>query len=215
MDGCQVGTELKADERTCDIPIIFISGLHATADKVRAFEAGGVDYITKPFQSEEIKARIRTHMAVREMQTVLQAQNHRLQQEIEERQRAQEELRRAHDELERRVQERTSDLQQANNQLRTEITEREKVEAKLRQAFHEIEKLKDRLQNENTYLQRTQEQRGHSAILGDSGSTKDLLLQIEQVAKTDATVLIVGKPGQGRDWWPSPFMAGAAEAIGP
>jgi PleD family two-component response regulator len=50
IDGYRVCAELKADERTRDIPILFISGLHATDDKVRALYAGGVDYITKPFQ---------------------------------------------------------------------------------------------------------------------------------------------------------------------
>ena len=52
MDGYEVCKHLKADERTRDIPIIFISALHEAFDKVKAFALGGVDYITKPFQAE-------------------------------------------------------------------------------------------------------------------------------------------------------------------
>ena len=106
IDGYKVCSELKADKRTCEIPILFISGLHNTEDKVRALAAGGVDYITKPFQIEEIKARIKTHLAVRQMQRALEERNELLKTEIEVRRKTQEELRKAHDELEKRVQRR-------------------------------------------------------------------------------------------------------------
>jgi len=53
MDGIEVCEKLKADARTRDIPVVFISALHETADKIRAFSAGGVDYITKPFGASE------------------------------------------------------------------------------------------------------------------------------------------------------------------
>ena len=62
MDGYEVIARLKADESTRDIPVLFISALNDTADKVRSFQAGGVDYITKPFQLEEVEARVRTHL---------------------------------------------------------------------------------------------------------------------------------------------------------
>lgn len=62
MDGFEVCTELKGDERLRGIPVIFISALHETFDKVKAFNAGAVDYITKPFQFEELLARVRTHL---------------------------------------------------------------------------------------------------------------------------------------------------------
>lgn len=64
MDGFQVCRALKADEDTKDIPVIFISALSATDDKVKAFEAGGVDYITKPFQMEEVVARVDNHLTI-------------------------------------------------------------------------------------------------------------------------------------------------------
>jgi sigma-B regulation protein RsbU (phosphoserine phosphatase) len=79
MDGYQVCERLKADSRSHEIPIIFISALDATQDKVRAFSTGGVDYVTKPFQVEEVLARVETHLALRKLQKQLQDANERLQ----------------------------------------------------------------------------------------------------------------------------------------
>jgi len=64
MDGYEVCERLKGDERTRDIPVIFISALNQTEDIIRAFTKGGVDYITKPFQFEEVKARVNTHLTI-------------------------------------------------------------------------------------------------------------------------------------------------------
>ena len=64
MSGFEVCQQIKADERSKDIPVIFISAASDMEDKVKAFEAGGVDYITKPFQKEEVVARVRTHIAL-------------------------------------------------------------------------------------------------------------------------------------------------------
>jgi len=79
MDGYTVCRELKADERTRDVPVMFISALDDVYDKVRAFSMGGVDYLTKPFQVEEVAARVATHLAVRQLQTALQTTNASLQ----------------------------------------------------------------------------------------------------------------------------------------
>lgn len=78
MDGYQVCERLKADPQTHDIPIIFISALDATQDKVKAFTVGGVDYVTKPFQFEEVLARVETHLALRTLQRQLQDANENL-----------------------------------------------------------------------------------------------------------------------------------------
>jgi sigma-B regulation protein RsbU (phosphoserine phosphatase) len=82
MDGYQVCEQLKADAQTRDIPIIFISALDAAQDKVRAFHAGGVDYVTKPFQTAEVLARVETHLALRELQKQLLDANERMAQEL-------------------------------------------------------------------------------------------------------------------------------------
>ena len=63
---------LKQDERTRGIPILFISALQDVQDKVRGFEAGGVDFVSKPFQEEEVLARVRTHLDLRNMQLNLE-----------------------------------------------------------------------------------------------------------------------------------------------
>jgi len=87
MDGYEVCKHLKAAEQTRDIPVVFMSALHDLVSKVEAFQSGGVDYVTKPFQAEEILARVETHLKLRNMHKSLQAQNIRLQQEIAERKR--------------------------------------------------------------------------------------------------------------------------------
>ncbi|MFU8788285.1 MAG: diguanylate cyclase domain-containing protein [Methylobacter sp.] len=79
MDGYQVCAAIKVDEKLRDIPIIFISALDDTFDKVKAFECGGVDYITKPFHIEEVVARV-------ESQLVIQRQKNALQNEVQKRQ---------------------------------------------------------------------------------------------------------------------------------
>ncbi|MCP4688930.1 MAG: response regulator [Desulfobacterales bacterium] len=79
MDGYQVCGRLKAEERTRDIPVIFISALNETMDKVKAFSTGGVDYITKPFQEQEVLARVETHLTLRMLQRALQEKNARLE----------------------------------------------------------------------------------------------------------------------------------------
>ena len=67
-DGYEVCRRLKADPRTREVPVIFLSALHDVHDKVRAFEAGGVDYVAKPFHLEEVLARVRTHLTLRALQ---------------------------------------------------------------------------------------------------------------------------------------------------
>jgi putative two-component system response regulator len=62
MGGFEVCRRLKADPRTVEIPVLFVSSLHDTEAKTRAFAVGGVDYITKPFRLEEVDARVRTHV---------------------------------------------------------------------------------------------------------------------------------------------------------
>jgi len=92
MNGYEVCRRLKADKRTGGIPILFISALDEIMDKVKAFSAGGVDYITKPFQAEEVLARIQTHLALRNVQKRLQKQNIQLQREITERKQMEEKI---------------------------------------------------------------------------------------------------------------------------
>jgi two-component system, sensor histidine kinase and response regulator len=85
MDGFEVCKRLKADETLKDIPVLFISALAETSEKVKAFSLGAVDYVTKPFQFEEIEARVRTHLRIRLLQRQLHAQNESLEKIVVER----------------------------------------------------------------------------------------------------------------------------------
>jgi len=82
MNGYEVCEHLKADAQTRDIPIIFISALDAVQDKVKAFTAGGVDYVTKPFQVEEVLARVKTHLTLMRLQRQLKETNRKMVQEL-------------------------------------------------------------------------------------------------------------------------------------
>ncbi len=78
MNGYEVCERIKADERTRDIPVIFISAINDVLDKVKAFAVGGVDYITKPFQMEEVLVRVETHLALCHLQNKLKQKNEEL-----------------------------------------------------------------------------------------------------------------------------------------
>ncbi|NGO51113.1 EAL domain-containing protein [Allomesorhizobium camelthorni] len=78
MDGFETCRRLKQAAETRDIPVVFMTALADTADKLAAFEAGGVDYVTKPVQAEELLARVKTHLALREARSQLQNRNAQL-----------------------------------------------------------------------------------------------------------------------------------------
>lgn len=82
MDGYEVCRRLKADPHTAGIPILFISALDDTQDKVKAFSGGGLDYITKPLHVEEVIARVETHLSLRRLQRNLQQANQRMELEL-------------------------------------------------------------------------------------------------------------------------------------
>ena len=84
MNGYEVCKRLKSNETLVDIPVIFISALNETMDKVKAFSAGGVDYVTKPFQFEEVKARVETHLKLRSLQIELKRHNQNLEELVQE-----------------------------------------------------------------------------------------------------------------------------------
>ncbi len=104
MDGFEVCQRLKADDRSASIPVIFLSALEDEQDKVKAFQAGGVDYITKPFPQEELLARVRIQLRIRELT----------------------------EGLEQEVDARTKELMVSNQRLEEEIAERKHIEDELR-----------------------------------------------------------------------------------
>jgi DNA-binding response OmpR family regulator len=73
MDGYEVCEKLKADDFTCEIPVIFLSARDETLDKVKAFTIGGADYITKPFQLKEVLARVENQLRLSDTQKLLES----------------------------------------------------------------------------------------------------------------------------------------------
>ena len=146
LDGYQVCQQLKADEKTRDIPVIFLSALDDVLDKVKAFEVGGVDYISKPFQVKEVLARVKNQIALQMAQAKISELNC---------------------ELEKRVQQRTIQLKTANQMLQQEINERRRAQQQLvHDALHDaltglpnrtllLERMElaiDRAQNNSDYM---------------------------------------------------------------
>lgn len=127
LDGFEVCRRLKADAKTRDIPVIFMTSLVDLEDKIKGFNAGAVDYVTKPLQIAEVIARIDTHLKLRAMQRQLQSQN--------------EELQRYREGLERQVAERTAALSESNRQLQEEIIERKRAESVLHLQEQELSSL--------------------------------------------------------------------------
>lgn len=110
LDGYQVCQQLKANKETCDIPVIFLSALDDVLDKVKAFEVGGVDYISKPIQVKEVLARVKNQIAL---------------------QLAKAEITELNQNLERRVYQRTIKLKTVVQKLRQEINERQRIQQQL------------------------------------------------------------------------------------
>lgn len=115
LDGFEVCRRLKGDERSRDIPVLFISGLNESADKVKGFAVGGLDYIVKPFTAEEVLARVDIHLRLHELT--------------------------AHQE--QLVVERTEELNSANAQLEAELAERRLLEETLEEYRKVVECSKD------------------------------------------------------------------------
>jgi len=113
MSGLELCAKLKADPATRDIPVIFISAASAVEDRIQAFSSGGVDYIGKPIKSEEVQARVTTHLTLRALRRT----------------------------LELRVQERTAELEVANRHLSEEITERRRMAQELLESRQQLRDL--------------------------------------------------------------------------
>jgi len=134
IDGYSVCKTIKNDDVTRDIPVIFISALDEPINRIKAFEVGGVDYITKPFETEEVLVRVKTQIDIRNMQKQLADQNKQLQSEVAERKLTEHQLKQIRQELEIRVKERTNDLEIANENLQLEMKQRKDAQRQLQQA---------------------------------------------------------------------------------
>ena len=193
MNGYQLCERFKADEGTRQIPVIFISALDEVENKLKGFSAGGTDYITKPFQREEVLARVETHLNLHRLRQ-------QLQQEITHREQVEKALQLTNNRLEQRVQERTQTLSESNKQLEHEIEKQKKTERRLQKAYAEIQYLKNRLEQENLYLQEEiRVEHNFGSIIGQSDAINYPLYKVGKVAPTDTIVLIQGETGTGKE----------------
>ena len=110
IDGYEVCERFKANKKTAEIPIIFISALDDIFDKVRAFQVGGVDYITKPFEFAEVLIRVQNHLQLRNAQL---------------------EILKLNNQLEKRVKQRTLELENTLEKLKIEVNSRQELQSKL------------------------------------------------------------------------------------
>ncbi len=132
IDGFETCRRLKESVVTNDIPVIFMTVLSETVDKLQGLSLGAVDYITKPFQQEEVLARVRLHLKMRNLTQKLEEQNVLLKQEIEARVTAEVALQKLTQELEQRVQEQTAELTMALHDLQQTQVQLLQSEALLR-----------------------------------------------------------------------------------
>lgn len=139
IDGFETCQRLKENPDTHDIPVIFMTALSDAHNKVRGLSLGAIDYVTKPFQQEEVLARVRVHLQVQNLTRTLQRQNQLLKSEVEQREEAESKLIEANhaledlnQKLERRVEERTQDLSAALKNLQhtqVQLIQQEKLSA--------------------------------------------------------------------------------------
>ena len=275
MDGFETCEKLKESPQTRDIAVIFLSALDDTDDKIKGLSMGAVDYIAKPFQAEEVIARVETHLTIARLRTELAERNRQLEaanqpildsvgdgiygldlegvitfanpaatrltgyvqegligqslhelhmyarwdgspyhfietgvyqtlrQGIAKQSDSDVFWRQSGDHFAVSWTctpiKRGGDVQGAVLAFR-DVTHRKRQEHALREALAEVETLRDRLQAENAYLQAEVKNEGRfHSIVGDSPALKDVLDQIDQVAPTNSSVLIIGESGTGKE----------------
>ena len=168
-DGFEICGRLKALEATRDIPVMFMTALASTEHKIKGFAAGGVDYLTKPLQVDEVMARVDTHIKLHTAQQRLVEQNAQLQAYQEE--------------LELRVAERTAELSVANLQLRVEVEERKQAEQALEESRALLRSLAVRTQEngeeERKYVARELHEELAQVLVGLKLNLSALALQQE------------------------------------
>jgi len=131
LDGFEVCRRLKSMAAVQDTPVIFMTALSESREKILGFEVGGVDYVTKPIEINELRARVTTHLRLHAMKMQLSARNAQLHAEITRGNAATEALEEQRAGLEKQVAARTAELNQRNRQLQAEIADRERLQRAL------------------------------------------------------------------------------------
>ena len=172
MDGYQVCQRLKANQSTAEIPVIFITAQHEKEGLVRAFDVGGVDYITKPFEKAEVLLRVETHLRINLLTKQLSENNAELQDTNEA-------------------------LTEVNRQLREEIARREQAEQARDREHDAREKADEQI---DLFDQQEALHWGIDGIIGKSKTIANILEEVHQLQDVGATsVLITGESGTGKE----------------
>jgi len=172
MDGYQVCQRLKANQSTAGIPVIFITAQHDKKGLVKAFDVGGVDYITKPFEKAEVLLRVETHLRINQLTRQLSENNDELQSANEA-------------------------LMEVNKQLREEIARREQAEQARDREHDAREKADEQI---DLLDQREELHWGIEGIIGKSKTIANILEEIHQLQDVGAiSVLITGESGTGKE----------------
>ncbi len=192
MDGFETCRRLKEDGSTRDIPVIFMTALTGVEDKIKGFELGGVDYITKPINHEEVIARVRTHLQIGNQKKQLELQasnlvniNVLLNEEINARKAAQRELERLNEELEDRVKIRTAELSKVAECLRVANIE-------LQKANRELKKVDD-IKTEFVALASHELRTPLTSILGYAQTLAAADLQLDNSTRINILSIIVSE----------------------
>ena len=136
IDGFETCKRLKDNPETVHIPVIFTTGASAPEDKLKGFAAGAVDYITKPFQTEEVLARVSAQLKCHNLTQILEDQNQQLLAEIKSRRETELQLKRLNEELEQRVEARTQALEESQQALQERNLELETARQEAENANH-------------------------------------------------------------------------------
>ena len=139
VDGYTICSQLKADRKTRDIPVIFLSALNSQFDKIKAFKCGAVDFVTKPIQVEELTARVKSHLTISRLNRALQSSNR---------------------DLESLVSERTKELEDSNKKLA-------EINARLEKTIGDYRAAKERAANDDEYKAKMLSKLSHE-ILNDT-----------------------------------------------
>ncbi|MCR5455271.1 MAG: response regulator [Bacteroidales bacterium] len=139
VDGYAICSQLKADRKTRDIPVIFLSALNSQFDKIKAFKCGAVDFVTKPIQAEELTARVKSHLAISTLNRELQSSNR---------------------DLEGLISERTKELEDSNKKLA-------EINARLEKTIGDYRAAQERAANDDEYKAKMLSKLSHE-ILNDT-----------------------------------------------
>ena len=173
VDGYAICARLKADNKTKDIPVIFLSALNSAFDKVKAFKCGAVDYITKPVQNDELMARVKTHLTISKLHHSLLSCNH---------------------DLEEKIKERTQKLETENENLRSlnSIMEKTLIKYREQSEMSEEEKIHRRAFLEDVrkeLLTPLQSIFGFAGIIGSGGITDEKVKEYSRTIENNAQFL--------------------------